>query len=395
MSSFLEAAELTKNPFPPAATGMGGALEIYKNIYLPKEQSQAIEDFYCQASQGSGVKVFPIIGAYGAGKSAVLKGYMQTFFESKNIKVFYFDNPGVEFYSLAESMMRALGRYEFSKGLFEFCKQYILRNSLFETTFEDVLADVYNEHSQDKFISELEVIILKKLELTDDEEIAHKLACIIVDTYKKRYFERKDFMPSNAKSVVSENHEDKFFHAIISAIIKIYNVDGVAFLIDEFEEITFSKGMTKAKTYEYLSTFRRLIDLSEKVSLWVAVAMTPEALEQTKAMNNALIARFVDIKIKIELNPFASENIVEWLKWWLNTARVSGSHYHDSIFPFPKEFAQQMAEHADRCYPRKLVKTCFAILADAAENNLVVPLSPDYTSKMIKQLFEDDTNYGK
>ena len=100
MSDFLEAAGLTKNPFPPAATGMGGALDIYKKIYLPDEQSRAIADFYAQASQGTGVKVFPIIGAYGAGKSAVLKGYMQTFFESRNIKVFYFDNPGVEFYSL-------------------------------------------------------------------------------------------------------------------------------------------------------------------------------------------------------------------------------------------------------------------------------------------------------
>ena len=395
MNNFLKSAELTKNPFPPAATGMGGALEIYKNIYLPPEQSQAITDFYSQASHGSGVKVFPIIGAYGAGKSAVLKGYMQTFFESKNIKVFYFDNPGVEFYSLAESMMRALGRYEFSKGLFELCKQYIKRNSLFEITFEDILADVYNQHDQNNFINELGTIVLNNLKLTNDEEIAHKLACIVVDTYRKRYFERKDFMPSNVKSVVSESHEDKFFHAIISSIIKIYNVDGVAFLIDEFEEITFSKGMTKSKTYEYLSTFRRLIDLSEKVSLWVVVAMTPEALEQTKAMNNALVARFVDIKIKIELNPFAEGNIVNWLKWWLNTARIPDSRYNDTIFPFPAEFAQQMAEHVDRCYPRKLVKTCFAILADAEENNLKVPLSSDYTSQMIKQLFEDGTNYGR
>lgn len=389
MSDFLKTAGLTKNPFPPAATGMGGALDIYKRIYLPKEQSQAIEDFYSRASHGSGVKVFPIIGAYGAGKSAVLKGYMQTFFESKNIKVFYFDNPGVEFYSLAETMMRSLGRYEFSKGLFELCKEHITRqvNSLFEITFEDMLADVYNRHEQNDFALEIASIIRNVLTLTEDEEIAYKLAYIVVATYKKRYFERKDFIANNTQSVVADSHEDKFFHAIFSCIIKIYNVDGVAFLIDEFEEITFSKGMTRSKTYEYLSTFRRLIDLSEKISLWVAIAMTPEALEQTRAMNNALVDRFININSKIELNPLSEENINEWLKWWLNTAREQNSQYRDTIFPFPQEFPQQMAEDADRCYPRKLVKTCFAILADAEERSEEVPFSPDYTSKMIEHFF--------
>ena len=367
MSKFLESAGLMKNPFPPAATGMGGALDVYKKIYLPQEQSQAIEDFYSRVAHGPGAKVFPIIGAYGAGKSAVLKGYMQMFFESKNIKVFYFDNPGVEFYDLAESMMRNLGRYEFSKGLFELCKGHIKRqvNSLFEIKFEDMLIDVYNKHDQDNFKNEIASIILKDLALTDDEEIAHKLAYIVVATYKKRFFERKDFMSSNTNAVVADSHEDKFFHAIISAIIRIFNVDGVAFLIDEFEEVTFSKGMTKSKTYEYLSTFRRLIDLSEKVSLWVAVAMTPEALEQTKELNNAFVARFVNINTKIELNPLSEYDITEWLKWWLNTARQENSNYRDTIFPFPECFPHQMAEDANRCYPRTLVKTCFAILADA------------------------------
>ena len=32
---------------------------------------------------------------------------------------------------------------------------------------------------------------------------------------------------------------------------------------------------------------------------------------------------------------------------------------------------------------------------DGEENNLKVPLSSDYTSQMIKQLFEDGTNYGR
>ena len=122
--------------------------------------------------------------------------------------------------------------------------------------------------------------------------------------------------------------------------------------------------------------------------------MTPEAFEQIREMNNAFVARFVKINAKIELNPLSEENIREWLKWWLNTAREPKSQYKDTIFPFPQEFPQQMAEDAERCYPRKLVKTCFAILADAEERSAEVPLNPDYTSKMIEHFFEDGAHHG-
>lgn len=394
MNTFLKQAHLIRNPFPPAATGMGGILQSNQTIFLPEEQTVQINAFYNSACSGNGVKIFPVVGAYGSGKTAILKGYLKNFFEDHDIKVFYFDNPGVEFYCLAETLMRSLGRYEFSKAIWESCKSYMQQQqqSLFELTFEEMMHDVFKSKQQNETVDELAQIIKNKLSYTDENEIAYKLATLVVYTHKKKFFERRDFISTNTQALVAENQEDKFFQAIIRAIIAIYNVRGVAFLIDEFEEVTFSRGMTKVKTYEYLSTFRRLIDISETEELWIAVAMTPEAMEQTVAANAALVERFTQIQCKIELNPFTQADIHAWLIWWLDRYRPEHSSFTGSIFPFPEEFPQLLAADIKRCAPRKLVKTCFAILADAIAVNAPVPLSKDFILEKLAKLFDTENS---
>lgn len=394
MKEQLQKYNLDRNPFPPAATGLGGVLKEGEHVFLPKEQADVIETFFSKAQTGKGIKIFPIIGSYGMGKTAVLRGYLKDFFEEKEIKVFYFDNPGVQFYDLANTLMRGLGRYEFSKAIWEVSKQYLNDSEnelyLFEMTFEQMLDETYKNKKQNEKARQLGKIIKDKLLFTQEDEIAYKLGQLVIETHRKPYFEYKDFTVSNSQSVVAEKQEDKFFHAIVKAIIDIYGVKGVAFLIDEFEEIAFSKGMSKIKTYEYLSTFRRLVDISESEDLWIAIAMTPEAMEQTLSSNAALGQRFTEAGCKIELNPFSQDDIRKWLIWWLDRYRTDNSSYKGKIFPFPDSFPEFMAKDSKRCTPRKLVKTCFWILSEAINNEILPPFSDEF----VRTIVDSSSNRG-
>jgi hypothetical protein len=395
MNTEYQKYHLTCNPFPPAATGLGGVLKENEHVFLPKSQDDLINEFYQKAVQGQGPKMFNVVGAYGAGKTAVLKGYLKIFFENKDIKVFYFDNPGVQFYDLANILMRDLGRYEFSKAIWERCKQYISepQPSLFEEKFEDMLSALKKQTDREKMARELCRIIKNDLEYTPDDEIAYKIGMLVVETHIKPYFEYRDFVVSSKKSLVAEKQEERFFQSIIKAILDIYRIKGVAFLIDEFEEIAFSKGMSKIKTYEYLATFRRLIDISENEDLWIAIAMTPEAMQATQAANNALKERFVETGSPIELEPFTKEEIEEWLKWWLNRYRIINTDKMNSLFPFPDNISNILSADASRCTPRKLVKICFYILSEAFNKNLDAPFTSDFVTESVNKIFSrDDKN---
>ena len=66
-----------------------------------------------------GDKALVIVGSYGSGKTFILHWVANKFFEPRRIQPFSFDNPGVAFYDLANRLMRQMGRYEFSKALWE------------------------------------------------------------------------------------------------------------------------------------------------------------------------------------------------------------------------------------------------------------------------------------
>ena len=105
--SFLkEEYKLERNPFPPAATGIDLEKDLY--MYIPAAWNRNIEEYYSIISTGTGVKAFPIIGDYGSGKTAFLKGYLRDYLLKKRIKPFYFENPGVRFYDLANTLLRNL-----------------------------------------------------------------------------------------------------------------------------------------------------------------------------------------------------------------------------------------------------------------------------------------------
>lgn len=282
-----EKYKLSRNPFPPAAAG----IDVERDVYIPHGWEKKIGRYYETLSRGGGVKAFPVIGDYGSGKTVLLKGYLKEFFEEKRIMPFYFENPGVQFYDLANTLMRTLGRLEFSKALWEICKQYDTNRGMMRLSplsLEELLHSLKTRRDREEKARELSRILRNELELTDDEEVAYRLALIIVETAAKPYFEYRDFTTGKKSSLVAEKEEPTYFKAIINSIIRIYNVEGVAFLMDEFEDVAIPRRMSRNKSYEYLATLRHLIDVSGEENFWIVIAMTHQAATSTREMNPPL-----------------------------------------------------------------------------------------------------------
>jgi len=384
-----EKYKLFRNPFPPAASG----INVDKDLYIPPKWKEKIEEYYETLCHGEGAKAFPIIGEYGSGKTVLLKGHLKIFFENKRIKTIYFENPGVHFYDLANTLMRSLGRYEFSKALWEICKEYLAKKEqklLFPMSFAQMLSTLRTRTDRENKARELLAVLKYDLHLTDDEEVAYKLGLMIVETASKPYFEYRDFIAGPKGSLVAEREESKYFNAIIKAITKVYDVDGVAFLIDEFEEIAFSKRMTRKQTYEYLATLRSLIEISEKENLWIILAMTEESSETTKDMNPALWQRFThqEKETMLTLEPLTVEESKELIKWWLNTLREA---HQNTLFPFPEDI-EKVLKRPDIRLPRALVRIGFFTLARAEQKEIEPPISADFIENLINELYPSDTN---
>jgi len=393
--SFIEEKyKISRNPFPPAASG----IDVDRDLYIPPKWEEKIGEYYETLRHGKGAKAFPIVGEYGSGKTVLLKGYLKDFLESKRIKTIYFENPGVKFYDLANTLMRSLGRYEFSKALWERCKEYLAERGqklLFPMSFSDMLSTLKTITYRERKAIELSGVIKNKLNLTDDEEVAYKLGLMVVETASKPYFSYRDFIAGPKGSLVAEREESKYFKAVIKAIIGIYGVEGVAFLIDEFEEIAFPKRMIRKQTYEYLATLRSLIEISEKENLWIITAMTQEAAEETKKMEVALWQRFThqEKETMLKLEPLTVEESKELIKWWLNIARAGEElkEYRDSLFPFPENI-EKVLERPDIRLPRPLVRIGFFTLARAEEKKLEAPIPIEFIERIINELYPPQTS---
>lgn len=388
--------KLSRNPFPPAASG----IDVERDLYIPPKWEEKIGKYYETLRHGEGAKAFPIVGEYGSGKTVLLKGYLKDFFENKRIKTIYFENPGVKFYDLANTLMRSLGRYEFSKALWERCKVYLAESGqklLFPMSFVHMLSTLKTRTDRERKAMELSDVIQNKLNLTDDEEVAYKLGLMIVETASKPYFSYRDFVAGAKGALVAEREESKYFKAVIKAIIGTYGVEGVAFLIDEFEEIAFPKRMTRKQTYEYLATLRSLIEISEKENLWMIPAMTQEAVEATKKMEVALWQRFTHQEkgTILTLEPLTVEESKELLKWWLNIARDEDDfkEYRDSLSPFPEDI-EKVLKRPDIRLPRPLVRIGFFTLARAEEGKIEAPIPMDFIEKIINELYPPPNQQG-
>ena len=93
-------------------------------------------------SHARGAKVIVILGAYGAGKTCLLQWLHDELLPEHRIRSYYFDNPGVHFYALANTLLRTIGRKDFAKFIWELAGPHVqtpYQQSFSRTSFEDYL----------------------------------------------------------------------------------------------------------------------------------------------------------------------------------------------------------------------------------------------------------------
>ena len=381
----LQLLQLDFNPFEPAATGA----PLRAELSPPDVQKNNMEQLLDSHNTGQGVKAIVMVGEYGAGKTCLLQWLHQFVFPKRQIKSFYFDNPGVQFYDLANMLLRTIGRKDFAKFIWELAGPYVetqYQTSLFQDGFEEYLSREFSQRQQRNkpdMTSPLQDAIMKS-GITSDEEIAQCLARIVTEVIKKPYFEYRDFIPRQKGSVVPENEEAPYFRSILKTISQGTGANAIAFLIDEFEEISLQKRLTKRDAYDYLATLKRLINLAEsqEVDFWIVMSMTPDAYERTKELDPALEARFTSQVFGI--NPITVSEALDLMKSRIAAAR-SNEQYDsiDGFFPFPDRNFFRRTTYSN---PRRLIKTCFRAIAQA-NTDVQLPFSERYLCRIEEELY--------
>jgi hypothetical protein len=374
--SRMEKFGLTRNPFEPAASGAPVGIDLW----LPSRWATQLRHLLDQF-EGQGAKVLVLTGEYGSGKTYILRWLEEVELPKKReIKPFYFDNPGGHFYYLADSLLRKIGRKDFAKSLWELASNYVegYQRSLFASGFEEYLQRRQTKGSQHLVLDQLQEAI-KKAEVTNDEEIAHRLARIVEGTPTKPYFEFRDFVAGKPDALVAEKEEAKYFGAILKTLRLSAGIKAVAFLIDEFEEISYQKKLTRREAHDYLGTLKRLINFTTEEDLWVVISMTPDGLEKTIELDPALRERFSEGEYSFKVPQLKADEAAELIRHRLKQVRAKGKHEGNSLFPFPEDFISAL-KPANYSNPRRLVKICFYALSEAKKNN--APFSHQFLSEV-------------
>lgn len=384
--NILQKLRLDSNPFEPSATGT----PLLGSLSPPNKLGEETVGLLDVHQMGQGVKAIVIVGEYGTGKTCLLQWLHSEIFPSRQIKSFYFDNPGVQFYDLANTLLRTVGRKDFAKFIWELASSHVsnsYQGSFFQKGYEEYLFSSFRQRQQRDMTSPLQEAIINA-DVTTDEQIANCLTRIVTEIVKKPYFEYRDFIPRQTGSMVPEGEEAPYFRAILKTISQGTSAKAIAFLIDEFEEIGLQKRLTKRAAHDYLATLKRLINLaqSEQVDFWIVLSMTPDAYETTKELEPSLIERISDQILDIE--SLASEEALALMKSRIAAAR-SGEQDESmgDLFPFPDDIVFRPNTYSN---PRRLVKTCFRAIAKA-DSDVQLPFTEDYLHKIEEELYPNST----
>ena len=389
---------LAFNPFEPTATGKPhhGPLEP---LGITGTKFQAVLD---QLATSAGTKAIVVRGEYGAGKTCLLRWLHEVVFPRRRIKSFYFRDPGVHFYRLADSLLRTVGRKDFAKFIWELAHAHIKmphqQGDLFAKGFESFVFTTRTRDERAKITNALQQAI-KRSKVTRDDEIANCLARIVTTTVTKPYFEYRDFVPTSRSSVVPEQEEPAFFSTLLKTLASGYNLESLAFVVDEFEEISLQRRLSRKAAHDYLTTLKRLIELTEGGStdipnfqMWLILSMTPDAYDKTVALQPALKDRFADV---ITIPPLDSESARILVQSRLSAAR--GGYATDSLFPFPAELTDESRSFLSAktfSVARRLVKTCFRAI-ESATVDTKLPFSETYLQSIEQQLYGSTTAFDQ
>ena len=383
MSDTLNKLELEFNPFEPAASGA----PLGSELVPPAPLANRARDLLDRHRTGHGVKAIVVVGEYGTGKTCLLQWLHDRVLPERRIKSFYFDNPGVQFYDLANALLRAVGRKDFAKMIWEYAGPHVstpYQKSLFQPGFEEYLSSSTRSRPQPDIAAPLQQAIMTA-GITGDEQIAHCLARIVTDAVRKPYFEYRDFIPRQSGSLVAEAEEAPYFGSILKMISRGSGADGIAFLIDEFEEIGLQKRLTKRAAHDYLATMKRLFNLaqSEENDFWLVLSMTPDAYEKTGELEPALTERLSGQEHEIRIEPLDSKAALALMRTRLDAARSRGGSRGGTLFPFPDEIPFGPTTFNN---PRRLVKACFSAIV-RADHRTTLPFTSDYLREVESDLY--------
>ena len=384
MSELLERLDLQFNPFEPSASGSPLSPD---SLWLPESWRKELQDLLGLLSTSRGVKALAIPGEYGSGKTYVLQWLQREELPDRRIRTFYFDNPGVQFYDLAESLLRQIGRKDFAKALWELAAVHIgssFQRTLFERGYEEYVFG-HRQGSKAQRSEQMRMVALDlqgallKAKVTEDEEIAHRLARMVAETPVKPYFEYRDFVAGTREALVAEKEEAPYFAAILKTLRLAEGAKAVAFLIDEFEEISLQNRLTRRDAHDYLVTLRRLVNLTSEEDFWVVLAMTPDSLERSREMQPSLWERITgEGQYQFSIPPLSTEEAASLIEYRLGTARM-GDPSESKLHPFPEDVAEVLSP-AVISSPRHLVKVCFYAVSDSEGEQ--VPFTPEYLRRV-------------
>lgn len=370
------------NPFPPAATGAA----FLSNIWLPNSWTEKITDHLDQLQAGSGAKATVVVGGYGTGKTLLLQWMLHNEFPRRRIRPYFFDNPGVAFYSLANELLRQIGRYELSKSMWELLyepdESLNLQRPLIELSFRNWLDSLDRRRGKIRAIDGLAQSMLAK-SLTDDEEIAHRFSTLVVETKERPFYQFRDFTPRSPNSLVSEQREAHYFQTIIRVLASVFEVEGISFLIDEFEDVALGKLLPRRQSTEYIVTLRRLLDTASEENFWLTISITPEALEQTNSIEPALMERFGS---PIYIPNLSEDDAYKLVAHRLKEARIDEGR--NALWPFDDEALDSISP-TNWAIPRRLIKIFWQSLALASRRQLNPPIPNSVVSEAEELLLQN------
>ena len=380
MPTLPSSLKLTHNPFEPAATGapLSGA-----PLFVPETLSDAALKKIDALQTGPGVKGIVVVGEYGSGKTCLLRWLEREVFPARHIRTFYFDNPGVHFYDLANRLLRTVGRKDFAKFIWELAGSHVdtpYPRRLFQTGYEEYIGA---RRPQDVTAPLQDAIMAAGI--TNDEQIAHCLARIVTESVRQPYFDYRDFVPGARGSVVPEGEEAPYFRSILKTIKTGLNASGTAFVIDEFEEIGLQKRLTRRAAHDYLATLKRLMNLAHHdtgIDFWLVLSMTPDAYETSRILEPAGFQRMEGGTLYLE--PLSWPDASDLLLSRVRTAALGTMRAGDgSLFPFPPDPGFRATTYNN---PRRLVQVCFRAIAHADETT-AVPFESSYLRAVEDELY--------
>lgn len=385
--SVLDRFGLRFNPFEPVASGP----PLSGPLVAPASVEQQLRARLDAQSITAGAKLTVIEGEYGSGKTYCLRWLEKDVFPALNIHPFYFQDPGVQFYDLADSWLRTIGRKNLAKTLWEIIhtKAPGQQDDLFLSGYQAYARKVRTMADARRLALPLIDAFIES-GVTQDEEIAHCLARIVVETPLKPNFEYRDFIPRGSGTLVAERQEPRYFEALLNALSKGSELRGVAFLLDEFEEIGLNDRTRRGTARHYVLTLKRLIDLagSDSPELWVVLAMTPEAFRQTATDVPGFTDRMASAGAHITIEAQTREQAEQLIGTRLQSARTETQTDVEEVFPFPSDiglFGENVLSS-----PRRLVQTCSIAISEASMTT-PVPFEMAYLEAIVERLNPEDT----